>query len=187
YIKGVDVLVHTAHRVCRKVPRVLFVVAGSLLDAAYIEQVRSLIAKLGMENHVKLLGFLEDPVPLLKSSTAFCLLSRSEGFSNALLEAMACGIPPVVTRVGGNPEAIEDGKSGFLVPAEDPDSAAERLLLLLRDPERAQRMGQLARETVQSRFSADVMIRNLLNLYGQLMAQKSLGTPLAKHRRRPAA
>ncbi len=187
YIKGVDVLVHTAYRVCREVPRVVFAVAGSLLDPAYIEQVRSLIASLGMENHVKLLGFLEDPVPLLKSSSAFCLLSRSEGFSNALLEAMACGIPPVVSHVGGNPEAIEDGKSGFLVPAEDPDSAAERLLLLLRDPERARRMGQLARETAQSRFSADVMIRNLLDLYRQLMAQRSLATPLPNHRQQPAA
>jgi L-malate glycosyltransferase len=172
HIKGIDVLVQTAQQVCRELPRAVFVIAGSTSEREYTKRIQALIVSLGMENNVKLLGFVENPVPLLKASSAFCLLSRSEGFCNALLEAMACGVPPVVSRVGGNPEAIEDGESGFLVPAEDPDTAASRLLLLLRDPARAVRMGQAARAAVCSRFSADTMIQNFINLYGELMMER---------------
>jgi glycosyltransferase involved in cell wall biosynthesis len=171
-VKGIDVLIQTAQRVCRELPRTVFVIAGSMNEREYGEQIQALILSLGMKHHVKLLGFVENPVPLLKASSAFCLLSRSEGFCNALLEAMACGVPPVVSRVGGNPEAVEDGESGFLVPVEDPDAAASRLLLLLRDPARAVRMGQAARAAVCSRFSADTMIQNFINLYNELMAER---------------
>ena len=78
-------------------------------------------------------------------SQAFCLLSRSEGFCNALLEAMACGVPSVVARVGGNPEAIREGENGFLVASEDDEAAAERLLFLLRNPARAVEIGEAGR------------------------------------------
>jgi glycosyltransferase involved in cell wall biosynthesis len=102
-------------------------------------------------------------------SSVFCLLSRSEGFCNALLEAMACGVPSVVTRVGGNPEAINDGESGFLVPVEDYESAAQRILYLLRNPERARQIGEAGRVAAYANFTADAMIRNLINLYKDLM------------------
>jgi glycosyltransferase involved in cell wall biosynthesis len=105
-------------------------------------------------------------------SAAFCLLSRSEGFSNALLEAMAAGIPPVVTSVGGNPEAINDGENGFLVPTEDAGSAADRLLFLLRNPEKAMQIGNAARLGAQTRFSNDSMIKQLINVYSELMAER---------------
>ena len=136
-VKGIDVLIRTAQRVCRELPNAVFVIAGSLYERDYSEEIQGMIRSLGLEKNVKLLGFVGDPLPLLKMSNAFCLLSRSEGFSNALLEAMACGVPTVVTRVGGNPEAITDGENGFLVPVEDDAAAAEKLLTLLRDPERA--------------------------------------------------
>ena len=131
-----------------------------------------MIRALGLEKNVKLLGFVGNPVPLLKMSDAFCLLSRSEGFSNALLEAMACGIPSLVTRVGGNPEAITDGKNGFLVSVEDDAAAAEKLLALLRDPERAAEIGKNGRISVQTRFSADVMIQKLIGVYRNLLAER---------------
>jgi glycosyltransferase involved in cell wall biosynthesis len=133
-----------------------------------------MVRSFGLENNVKLLGFVEDPTPLLKMSNAFCLLSRSEGFSNALLEAMACGLPCVITRVGGNPEAVNDGENGFLVPPEDDESAAERLLFLLRNPAKAAQIGNAARLTVQMRFSADNMIRQLLDVYSGLMAGRNV-------------
>jgi glycosyltransferase involved in cell wall biosynthesis len=172
HIKGIDLLIRATKKVCSEIPGVVLVIAGIVGDRGYSQEVRALVRSLGMENNVKLLGFIEDPVPLLKISTAFCLLSRSEGFCNALLEAMACGVPSVVSRVGGNPEAIVDGENGFLVPVEDPDAAAERLLFLLRNPEQARLMGLAARNTVISRFSADDMIHNLICLYNELIAQR---------------
>ncbi len=171
-IKGIDVLVRTAQRVCREIPGAVFLIAGSLYERDYSKEVQALVQSLGLEKNVKLLGFVEDPVPLLKMSSAFCLLSRSEGFCNALLEAMACGVPSVVTRVGGNPEAVTDSQNGFLVPTEDDQAAAERILYLLRNPERAAQIGEAARTDVHSRFSAETMIKKLIGVYGDLLAQR---------------
>jgi glycosyltransferase involved in cell wall biosynthesis len=171
-VKGIDVLIRTAQRVCRELPNAVFVIAGSLYEHDYSEETKALIRSLNLEKNVRLLGFVGDPVPLLKMSDAFCLLSRSEGFSNALLEAMACGVPSVVTRVGGNPEAITDGENGFLVPVEDDAAAAERLLTLLRNPEQAAQMGESGRISVQTRFSADVMIQKLVGVYRDLVARR---------------
>jgi glycosyltransferase involved in cell wall biosynthesis len=105
-------------------------------------------------------------------SNAFCMLSRSEGFCNALLEAMACGVPSVVTRVGGNPEAIREGENGFMVGVEDDAAAAERLLYLLRNPEQAAQIGESARTSAQTRFSAETMIKSLISLYRDLLAKR---------------
>jgi len=171
-VKGIDVLVRTAQRVCRELPDAVFVVAGSLYESDYSNEMQSMIRSLGLEKNIKLLGFIGDPVPLLKMSDAFCLLSRSEGFCNALLEAMACGIPSVVTRVGGNPEAINDGENGFLVPVEDDAAAAERLLTLLRNPEQAAQMGERGRNSVETRFSAEAMIQKLITVYRDLLAKR---------------
>lgn len=171
-VKGIDVLIKTAQRVCRELPNAVFVIAGSLYERDYSEEVQAMIRSLGLEKNVRLLGFVGDPVPLLKMSDAFCLLSRSEGFSNALLEAMACGIPSVVTRVGGNPEAITGGENGFLVPVEDDAAAAEKLLCVLRDHERGRQIGERGRNSVQTRFSADVMIQKLIGVYRDLLAEK---------------
>jgi glycosyltransferase involved in cell wall biosynthesis len=171
-IKGIDVLVRTAQRVCRELPDAVFLVAGGLYELDYSEEVKQMISSLGLEKNVKLVGFVEDPVPLLKMSKAFCLLSRSEGFCNALLEAMACGVPSVVTRVGGNPEAINDGENGFMVAVEDDEAAAERLLFLLRNPDRAAEIGEKGRTSAQVRFSAETMIEKLINLYRDLLAKR---------------
>ena len=171
-IKGIDVLVRTAQRVCRELPDAVFVIAGSLYESDYSEEIQAMIRQLGLEKNVRLLGFVADPVPLLKMSDAFCLLSRSEGFCNALLEAMACGVPCVVTRVGGNPEAITDGQNGFMVSVEDDAAAAETLLMLLRDPEQRAQIGESGRKSVQTRFSADVMIQKLIKVYRGLLAER---------------
>jgi len=171
-IKGIDVFIRTAQSVCRELPNAVFLIAGSLYEQDYSQEIQEMIRSLNMEKNVKLLAFVDDPVPILKMSNAFCLLSRSEGFCNALLEAMACGVPSVVTRVGGNPEAITDGETGFLVPVEDSEAAADRLLLLLRDPQRAARIGEAGRTAARTRFSSETMIRNLLDLYDDLMAER---------------
>lgn len=171
-VKGIDVLVRTAGRVCRELPDAVFLVAGSLYEREYSEEVQKMICSMGLEKNVRLLGFVGDPVPLLKMSNAFCLLSRSEGFCNALLEAMACGVPSVVTRVGGNPEAIREGENGFMVAVEDDAAAAERLLELLRNPEQAARIGKSGRTSAQTQFSAETMIKRLISLYRDLLAKR---------------
>jgi glycosyltransferase involved in cell wall biosynthesis len=171
-VKGIDVLVHAAKKVCAEMPDAMFVILGDCRPWPYVIEIRSLVRSLGLEKNFQFLNFVENPLPTLKTSSVFCLLSRSEGFSNALLEAMACGVPPVVTQVGGNPEAIRDGENGFLVPVEDANIAADRILELLRDPARARRMGALAQSTVEARFSANTMIQQLIDLYHELLAKR---------------
>jgi glycosyltransferase involved in cell wall biosynthesis len=98
------------------------------------------------------------------------LPSRSEGFSNAIVEAMASSLPVVATRVGGNEEAIVDGVSGYLVPAEDVDALATAIERLLCDPLEARRMGAAGREIVTQKFTADAMMKAITHRYGVLLA-----------------
>src|SRR4029077_3033915 len=135
----------------------------------YFEQLQRLVNDLGITENVGFLDELDEVFSLLKLSDVFCLLSLSEGFSNALLEAMASRLPCVATNVGGNPEAIEDGRNGFLVPPKDPESAAQRIIWLLRNPELAARMGCAARKTVEERFTSEIMIGELVCLYDHVL------------------
>lgn len=172
-VKGLDVLMRAAAIVCREFPQSRFLIAGEIIDREHHEHLMRLVRELGLQENVTFLGRTENVTGLLKLSTMFCMLSRSEGFSNAILEAMATGLPCVVTSVGGNPEAIQDGHSGFLVPSEDERTAAERILALLRDREKARQMGKAARATVEEKFTAAAMVRGWTRQYDMLLASKA--------------
>jgi len=94
--------------------------------------------------------------------------------TDALLEAMACGLPCVATDVGGNAEVVTEGGSGFLVPNEDADALAARIVTLLQDRQRAQRMGQEGRRLVESKFTVRHMIERLTFLYRGLLRDRGL-------------
>jgi glycosyltransferase involved in cell wall biosynthesis len=168
-VKGLDTLLRTADIVRRKFESVLFVIVGYPNERPYFNELQHLVKDLGLECNVRFLGPVEDVFSLLKISDVFCLLSRSEGFSNALLEAMACELPCVATRVGGNPEAITDGADGFLVPTENPAAAAYQVASLLEKPEYAKGIGRKARKTVESNFTVKIMIEQLTTLYENLL------------------
>jgi len=167
-IKGLDVFIKAAAILRSDFPAAAFVIAGCPNESQHFTELQQLVVELGLQDNCFFLGEVQDIFSLLKMSDAFCLLSRSEGFSNALLEAMACRLPCVVTRVGGNAEAITDGLNGYLVPVEDPQSAADRLRLLLASPELAMHMGRDARKTIESRFTTEHMICQLTECYSGL-------------------
>lgn len=99
------------------------------------DELRTLAEELQITRAVRFLGQRRDLDNLLPACDLFVLSSISEGLSFAILEAMACALPVVATRVGGNGELVEDGGSGFLVPAQDPGTLADTLDLLLANPE----------------------------------------------------
>jgi glycosyltransferase involved in cell wall biosynthesis len=169
-IKGLDTLLSAAAIVRREFPNVRFLIAGQPLEQNHYHELLRLARLLDLGDTVVFLGRCEEVFALLKLSDVFCLLSRSEGFSNALLEAMACRLPCVVTRVGGNPEAIDDGKNGFLVPREDPDAAAQRICMLLHNPDHAKAVGQAARNTVADRFTTQRVVAQMASLYEGLLS-----------------
>jgi glycosyltransferase involved in cell wall biosynthesis len=91
--------------------------------------------------------------------------------SNALLEAMACALPSVATSVGGNCQLVQQGRTGFLVPTEDSDAAAARLLELLDHPALARTMGQEARLLIEEHYSIDAVIQQLTRQYDTLLGR----------------
>jgi glycosyltransferase involved in cell wall biosynthesis len=172
-IKGIDVLISAAKRVCQEFPAATFLVVGRVLETETMAKLQAQVESLKLENNFRFVGPHTNPFSILKASNIFCLPSRSEGFSNALIEAMGCGLPCVATRVGGNAEALTEEKNGYVVDSEDHATMADRILKLLRDPDLAQRMGRDGRKTVEMRFSIDAMMSRLMHLYDKVLAGKN--------------
>lgn len=171
-IKGIDVLLEAASFVCREHPNAVFLVIGRKSEADHCRELESRISALGLAENFKMLGSREDIFSILRMSDAFCLPSRSEGFSNALIEAMACSLPCVATNVGGNREVIIQRETGFLVPSEDPCEMALALTRLLSDPSQARAMGVRGKKIVQDRFTTEAMMANVIDVYKGLLAAK---------------
>jgi len=168
-VKGLDILARTAAIVCRDYPAAVFVVVGNVVEQEYFTEVNELLKRLDIVANFRFVGGQDDVFPFLQMSDVFCHLSRSDGLSNAMLEAMACGLPCVVSRAGGNPQVISEGRNGFVVPIDHPELAADRIITLLRYPESRRRMGEDGRQRVSEAFSATTMVRSLVDLYDRLV------------------
>lgn len=167
--KGADVMIRAAAGVVARYPRAVFVIAGATNERDHFRELQSMVERLGLGRNIKFLGKTDRALSLLKACDIFCLPSRSEGMSNALLEAMACSRPSVATRVGGTPEVIDDGVTGLLVASEDSAAMAAGIIALLDDPEGARRMGETARRVVVERFSAQRMVNDMARMYENLL------------------
>ncbi|MEW5913773.1 MAG: glycosyltransferase [Thermodesulfobacteriota bacterium] len=130
----------------------------------------ALATELGLGQALALPGNRDDVPRYLAAADVFTLSSLSEGISVSLLEAMAAGLPVVATLVGGNPEVVQDGASGLLVPARSPEALAQALGRVLSEPELAAALGQAARERVQAHFSLRRMMQEYADIYRQLAA-----------------
>jgi glycosyltransferase involved in cell wall biosynthesis len=106
---------------------------------------------------------------LLGELTVSVQPSLSEGLSNVILESFAAGVAVVATNVGGNPEMVEDGVNGLLVPPRDAPALADAVCLLLGDPGRARRLGAEGRRSVAERYSLGAMVRRTAALYEDLL------------------
>jgi len=165
-VKGIDLLVRAASVIQAQVAEARFVVAGRGAEQAKIEEA---IRSAGLAPAFRLLGSYEDVPGLLEAADLFVLPSRSEGQPNAVMEAMAMGLPVVATRVGGVPEVAQDGEQALLVPPEDPEALASACLTLLAEPARASRLGRAGRERAARQFGLQQMIRRYEELYGDVV------------------
>jgi len=169
-VKGHDLFIRAAAQIVKRIEDVQFSIAGAVLEPQYFEELQSLVEELHLTSHFRFLGGEADLPQLLRDSQIFVLPSRSEGFSNAIIEAMASSLPVVATRVGGNGEAVADGVSGYLVPPEDVDALASAIERLLIDPLKAIKMGAAGRQLVVERFTADAMMKSITERYKLLLA-----------------
>jgi glycosyltransferase involved in cell wall biosynthesis len=126
-------------------------------DGTEREALEQLTRELGLVEHVTFTGWTRNVESYLGEADLFVMSSRSEGLSLTLLEAMAVGLPVVATDVGGNPEVIEEGVTGHLVPHGSPQALAGAMAAVLARPDRAAAMGAAGRQRVLARFSLDVM------------------------------
>ncbi|MGH2636009.1 MAG: glycosyltransferase [Actinomycetota bacterium] len=163
--KAHDVLLRAAVRVRRDVPDVRFVLVGT---GPLEDEVRREAHAIGVGDQVVFAGFREDVPRVAAAFDVFALPSTYEGLSIALLEAMALGKPPVVTRVGGLPEVVDDGVSGLLVPSGDPEALATQIVRLLRDPKMRADMGEAARRRAGA-FDIRRAVRRTEEVYGELL------------------
>jgi glycosyltransferase involved in cell wall biosynthesis len=124
--------------------------------------------RLGLTGHVGFLGWQREIGPVLRSWDIFVMPSLDEGLPMAVLNAMAEGLPVVATSVGGLPELVEDGRTGYLVPPRDSLALARRLRRLLLEPERRSALGAAGRERVRNRFSAGQMVAQIRAIYDTL-------------------
>jgi len=162
--KGYEYFVQAARQVTDSIPEARFVVVGER-EEGIARQLESLLRQWGLEDRFAFLGFRADVPEILADLDVFVLSSVSEGLSIATIEAMAAGKPVVVTRSGGPPEVVEDGRTGLLVPPADPQALASRICELLRNPGLAATLSRNARAEAESRFSLARMIREYESLY----------------------
>jgi glycosyltransferase involved in cell wall biosynthesis len=170
-VKGHPWLIDAAIAITRKFPETRFVLVG---DGALRKDFERQVAALGLERHFLFLGRRDDVPRILACCDIGVLPSKAEGLPNAVLEYLAAGLPTVASRVGGNAEIVQDGKSGLLVPPEDSSALEEALLRLLRDPEFASSLGKNGREYVTREFSFQRMIESTDQLYTELLRSRAV-------------
>ncbi len=165
-VKGQTFLVQAMSMIVRHKPDCRLIIAGR---GELESELRKEAQKLGIERNVLFLGYRADIPELLQAMDVFVLPSNSEGLSLSILEAMAAGKPVVATAVGGNPEIILDGKTGYLVSPGNVDALAERIMYLLENPTSARAIGQRSHVHVMQEFSLSRMVNEYLSQYGELL------------------
>ncbi len=169
--KGHRFLLEAWPRVVAAEPRARLLLAGS---GELEEELKRAAADLGIGDSVRFLGFHSDVVGLLAALDLFVLSSHLEGLCTSLMDAMAAGLAVVATAAGGIPEVVDDGRTGVLVPARDPDALAGAILDVLSDPERRRKLGAAGRGAALERFGYEKMVEGTLEVYGQVLDGKAL-------------
>jgi sugar transferase (PEP-CTERM/EpsH1 system associated) len=146
--------------------RFRLVMAG---DGPLKDQVRTVIEEAGAGGLAWLAGTRNDVPRIMRGLDLFVLPSLSEGISNTVLEAMASGLPVLATDVGGNPELVEAGVTGTLVPRNDAESMARAIRAYAESPELCRRHGSEGRRRVEQRFGMDVMVKAYASVYDTML------------------
>ena len=172
YSKGIDVLLHAWSRMLHApdawrtsfTPQLLLIGDGVLR-----RQLERMVADLAIQDSVTFLGAKKTVLADLQKAWGFVLPSRWEGMPNALLEAMACGLPCVATRVSGSEDILISGQNGLLVEPEQPIEMAQALRHIIEDADLAQRLGAEARATVERDYQLTTIVASCLELYRRML------------------
>lgn len=164
--KGLEYLIAAAKQLVRDAPNVIFIIVGGGPERGNLE---ALVRVLGLEDHIRFLGERTDVPDLLSAMDIFCFPSELEGLPNAVMEAMAAGLPVVATDIPGNNELVVNGKSGYLTPVRDSMSLSCAILELINDRTRSVAFGQMGHKIMATRFGIGKMVREFEKFYGDCM------------------
>jgi L-malate glycosyltransferase len=165
-VKRVADVVRTFSKMVQHVPAKLLLVG----DGPEMSMVCNLVTELGLREKVLFLGKQDNVEDLYSLSDLMLLLSEKESFGLVALEAMACGVPCIGTNVGGIPEVIEDGVSGFICNVGDIEGIADKALSLLMDPICYERFSKQSLQAVQERFNANLIVQQYEDIYFRLLS-----------------
>lgn len=172
--KGYPHAIRAAALLRDRVPGVRFDIVG---DGDMRAELEALVREAGLADTVRFLGQRRDVPELMAGFDCYALSSVIEGMPNALLEAMAAGLPVVTTSAGGSAEVVVHGESGLVVPPADPEALANAIATVLADPGRAARMGAAAEARARSTFGLEAMLATMDGLYRAQLARA--GSPVA--------
>lgn len=165
--KGLELLVKAMADVVKINKDAMLVVIGS---GNLEDNFKKMVNTSGLENCVRCEGVVENVCEYLNAADIFIFPSLREGMPNSLLEAMACGLPVIASRIGGVVDVVEDGKSGILFEAGDVSGLASAMIRFLKDTELRQRLGAEARKRIVDNFSIEKVADEYIKLYKKLIA-----------------
>lgn len=178
-IKQVDVLLRAVARLAPAFPGLRVKIVGKGPGTGLAEKegrtdqyLKSLTSELGLADRVTFMAPRREIEEQMRSMDAFVLPSASEGMSNAILEAMAVGLPVIAGDVGGNPEAIRHGRTGYLFPSRDDGTLADLLRELIRNDAMRLAMGRAARERVVELFTERRMVEEMERVYVEELGKR---------------
>lgn len=172
-VKNHPAFLRTAARLRQNFPGLEFLLVG---DGPLRPSLEKLAAELGLGTSVIFAGERQDIPAMLASMDISILISGSESLSNVILESMAAGVPVVATNVGGNPELIRDGTTGFLFPPQNEDRLVQLITELITNPELRLRFSSAGRAFARANFHMDAVCRRYEQLYLGILAEKGVST-----------
>ena len=178
-VKGVSYFLDAIPSIVRAVPAARFLILGRGKEQ---QSLQDKAKALGIESHVVFAGYQNEVGHYYSIMDISVLTSLSEGLSITLLESMSYGIPVVATQVGGNPEVVVDGQTGYLVPPRDVPSFVDRVVKLLHNPDLRSKLGQESLRRIKQKFQMQDTANRYLEVYSGLLGPS--GLPSASCQRR---
>jgi glycosyltransferase involved in cell wall biosynthesis len=172
YQKGHQYFIEAAKIINGRMPEVNFLIVGGAVndeEEKFKKELENKVQELGLSERVIFTGFYPDLIYLLSNIEVVVIPSLYEAPSAVALEAMAMKRPVVASNVGGIPEVVIDGETGFLVPPKNPEAIAEEVTFLLKNPQRAEEMGEKGYQRIKSYFTLEKMAREHEKIYESLL------------------